>query len=81
MYTNYKKDMKILLLCLSYLFVSFAGISQTSTETGRKKVLKVTMDTDAGRIKGYIYNVTDSTVTISRDFIAYDDSVVTSCLI
>ncbi|MEJ7683827.1 MAG: hypothetical protein WKG06_39395 [Segetibacter sp.] len=44
----------------------------------KKKVLKVSMDTDSGRIKGYIYNITDTTVTISRDFIAYNDSILTN---
>ncbi len=48
--------------------------SQTLTQTGKKKVLKVSMNTDSGYIKGSVYNVTDTTVTISRDFIAYNNN-------
>lgn len=33
------------------------------------------MNTDSGRVRGYIYHVTDTTVTISRDFITYNDSI------
>lgn len=71
---NLKNSMNTVVLCLSCLLFHFNSTSQTSTQIGKKKVLKVSMNTDAGHIKGYIYNVTDTSVTISQD-IAYNDSI------
>ncbi len=52
----------------------FNSNSQTLRQTGEKKVLKVSMNIDSGYIKGSVYNVTDTTITISRDFIAYNNN-------
>ena len=70
---NYKNSTNSVLFSLCCL-LQFYFASEISAQTGMRKVLKVTMNTDSGRVTGYIYNITDSTVTISRDFIAYNDS-------
>lgn len=73
---NFKNGKNLLLLCLSCTLFHFNSNSQTSVQTGKKKVLKVSIDTDSGDIKGSVYNVTDTTVTISRDFLPYENIAI-----
>jgi hypothetical protein len=72
MYINFRNRTNIFLLCLSCLIFHFNSTSQDTLPTLKEKVLKVNVYTDSGYITGSVYNVTDTTVTISGDLLQYN---------
>jgi hypothetical protein len=44
----------------------------------KKKVFRITINTDAGALDGYLYNITDSAVEVSPNFIAFHDMILST---
>jgi hypothetical protein len=50
--------------------------AQTASDLHKKKVFKITVNTDEGAVNGYLFNITDSTVEVSPNFIAFHDTIL-----
>jgi hypothetical protein len=73
--TNFLR--RSLIIFAYYLLVSHFANSQSDNTLPARKFFKTTVTTDAGAQHGYLYNVTDTSVQLSSDFIAYHDTIST----
>jgi hypothetical protein len=71
-YTAFLHRSSMFLICC--ILTCYFANGQRANHSFKKKIFKTIVTTDSGSQGGYLYNVTDTSVQLSSDFIAYHDT-------